>query len=143
MAAELNFAVSVKKIPRDHILDTRFKILLREALTNPELNIHILWQFIQTENQERLVTKTNDSQTQMRQHLQEILMRPEVNVKLVKLFLRRKINWYMINHCVYHGKRVNCDLCKQDSMSQFWCKPCIHKNWCCYCCILLGFFRYG
>lgn len=79
----------------------------------------------------------------VRRLVQACLENPELNIHVIEMFLQRKIQWDTISRYVYHGKPVTCMLCKEQSISGFWCKPCIHPDWCCYCCILLCFFRYS
>ena len=75
--------------------------------------------------------------------VQACLENPELNIHVLIKFFNRDVKWAIINQYIYHGKQVKCELCKEESFSGFWCNLCIHTDWCCYCCILLGFFRYG
>jgi len=79
----------------------------------------------------------------IRRLVQECLENPELGIHVITMFLNREIKWDTINQYLLYGKPVKCELCKENSITGFWCNPCIHPNWCCYCCILLGFFRYG
>ena len=85
----------------------------------------------------------NLERRRMKRLVQACLENPELNIHVIMQFLSRKIECETIDQYSQHGKQVKCSLCKQVSMSGFWCKPCIHPDWCCHCCILLGFFRYG
>jgi hypothetical protein len=75
--------------------------------------------------------------------VQVCLENPELNVEVLTRFLNRQIKWDTIESFILCGHIVNCKLCGEMSFSRFWCKPCIHPNWCCFCCILLGipFYR--
>lgn len=75
--------------------------------------------------------------------VQECFENPELNFHIITMFLNRDIKWNTINKYLLHGKPIKCQLCKENSITGLWCNPCIHPNWCCYCCILLGFFRYS
>ncbi len=97
-------------------------------------------------NYAEIVRKAPDEEIlkkRIRRLVQACLENPELNVHVMNMFFNRKIQWNIINKYAHHGHKVKCELCGENSLSGFWCKPCIHPNWCCYCCILLGFFRYG
>ncbi|MEM1577923.1 MAG: hypothetical protein QXM27_02865 [Candidatus Pacearchaeota archaeon] len=66
------------------------------------------------------------------------LSNPEINKDALFRFFNRDIKWEIITSYAVNGKDVKCEICGQNSKTSFWCHPCIHKNWCCYCCILLG-----
>jgi formylmethanofuran dehydrogenase subunit E len=75
--------------------------------------------------------------------VQVCLENPELNVHVIEMFLQRQIDWGTIKRYVQYGQTVKCKLCGETLITGFWCKPCFHPDLCCYCCILLGFFRYG
>jgi len=66
------------------------------------------------------------------------LTNPELNVNALTNFFNRNIKWEIIKGFDDSGKVVKCELCGQHSKTGFWCKPCTHPTWCCYCCILLA-----
>jgi len=70
---------------------------------------------------------------------QECFENPELNREVILKFLNREIDWNTIKEYMLHGEVVNCKLCGETSLTAFWCHPCIHPDWCCFCCILLGF----
>lgn len=56
---------------------------------------------------------------------------------------RPNIKWDIIKSYTQHGKLVKCKVCGNEDYSGYWCSPCIHHDWCCECCILLGIPYYG
>lgn len=66
----------------------------------------------------------------------------ERRAKITEL-VDRKIDWDVILRYAHHGKLVDCELCGNEQYGGYWCKPCIHKGWCCVCCILLGVPNYS
>ena len=65
-----------------------------------------------------------------------------LNEDEAKKLVMRKIQWDKIRYYQTRGKIVKCKICGMEGYSQFWCNPCIHKDWCCECCILLMFPSY-
>lgn len=66
----------------------------------------------------------------------------EKRAKITEL-INRPVQWDVIRRYRDHGKLVTCELCGNEDYSEFWCKPCIHRGWCCECCILLGIPNYA
>lgn len=60
-----------------------------------------------------------------------------------KFIYRENIKWDIIHSYESHGKPVRCKVCGNDGVGGYWCGPCIHHDWCCDCCILLGTPFYG
>jgi len=58
--------------------------------------------------------------------------------KTADKFVYRNIEWHIIKSFESHGKDVECKICGQKDKGGYWCSPCIHHDWCCECCILLG-----
>ncbi len=63
--------------------------------------------------------------------------------KVITGLVNREIQWDIILCYAHHGEEVTCELCGNKDRSGYWCKPCIHSNWCCVCCILLGIPNYA
>jgi len=82
-------------------------------------------------------------ETRIKYLVQRCLENPELAVGVIEKFFQRNIKWDIIDGFSKLGKPVKCEICGQESVTGFWCKPCIHPNWCCYCCILLGIPGYG
>ncbi|MBW2672821.1 MAG: hypothetical protein JRD89_05285 [Deltaproteobacteria bacterium] len=49
----------------------------------------------------------------------------------------RPIRWEKVLPYRVKGSPVRCRICGQESYTAYWCEPCIHRDWCCECCILL------
>jgi len=69
---------------------------------------------------------------------QHVLTTPEINTEVIVKFLKRKVRWDIIKSFEMLGEDVICKICGKKSKTGFWCRPCIHPDWCCYCCILMG-----
>lgn len=63
--------------------------------------------------------------------------------KTADKFIYREIRWDIIKGYGSKGKFVECKVCGQQGRGSYWCSPCIHHDWCCECCILLGYPGYG
>jgi len=55
-----------------------------------------------------------------------------------KFIYRPEIKWDIIKSYAHSGKVVKCKICGNQDWGGYWCSPCIHRDWCCECCILLG-----
>jgi hypothetical protein len=60
----------------------------------------------------------------------------------IATLVQRDIDFDAILAYSHLGKEVTCKLCGNKERGGYWCKPCIHHNWCCVCCILLGIPNY-
>ena len=66
-------------------------------------------------------------------------------------FMHREIKWNSIKQCIMltgrDGKRlshnVKCEVCGDFDYGGYWCRPCIHPDFCCECCILMGIPEYS
>jgi hypothetical protein len=57
---------------------------------------------------------------------------------------RQNIQWNIIkSYAAQYGKRITCKVCGNEGYGHYWCRPCIHHDFCCECCILLGNPHYG
>ena len=63
--------------------------------------------------------------------------------RVITELVNRSIDFDVILSYSNHGKEVSCELCGNRERNGYWCKPCIHHNWCCVCCILLGIPNYA
>lgn len=55
-----------------------------------------------------------------------------------KFIYRAGIKWDIIKNYAHSGKTVKCKVCGSQDWGGYWCSPCIHREWDCECCILLG-----
>jgi len=58
-------------------------------------------------------------------------------------FINRNIQWAVIKSYFMHGKLVHCKVCGNEDYGGYWCGPCIHHDFCCECCILMGIPYYS
>ena len=56
---------------------------------------------------------------------------------------RTNIQWKIIKSYAQYGKRITCKVCGNEGYGGYWCRPCIHHDFCCECCILIGIPYYG
>jgi len=63
--------------------------------------------------------------------------------KVITELVNRQIDFDAILSYAHHGKEITCELCGNKERTGYWCKPCIHPDWCCICCILLGIPNYS
>lgn len=82
-------------------------------------------------------------QPRIKRLVQRCMENPELAIEVIQKFFQRDIKWEVIDGFSKLGKPVKCEICGQNSVTGFFCEPCIHPNWCCYCCILLGVPGYG
>lgn len=66
-------------------------------------------------------------------------------------FMDREIQWAEIKQFIMltdrDGKRlshnVTCEVCGDLDHGGYWCRPCVHRDFCCECCILMGIPEYS
>ena len=63
--------------------------------------------------------------------------------RVITELVNRPIKFDVILSYAHYGVEVTCELCGCQERSGYWCRPCIHHNWCCVCCILLGIPNYS
>lgn len=160
MASILNIGEIVRKQMDEEILKRRAKILVQRCFENPALNHEVIVKFlnkkIEWEDDSKTIRDTvesiqrdfqagRDVRKDVKQFIQRCFENPQTNYEVIETLLKRKIEWKTINQYILHGEVVKCKLCEENSVTGFWCKPCIHRKepYCCYCCILLGipFYR--
>jgi len=66
----------------------------------------------------------------------------EERIAKIDELIHRPIKWEIIRSLAPKGELRRCEICGEEESGGFWCNPCIHKTWCCICCILLGVPNY-
>jgi len=66
----------------------------------------------------------------------------EARIAKIEQLIHRRIQWRMILTHASEGELRECEVCGESEKGGYWCRPCIHKDWCCICCILLGIPNY-
>jgi len=79
-------------------------------------------------------------------------------VKAREFINRTNIQWDIIKSYFRHLKQkvgrmafsewlqkhmVHCKVCGNEDYGGYWCRPCIHHDFCCECCILMGAPNYS
>jgi len=67
----------------------------------------------------------------------------EEKKEFFKKALKRDIKWSIIKALEEKGKNRTCEICGMEGKGGYFCEPCIHRTWCCECCILLGIPNYS
>jgi len=66
----------------------------------------------------------------------------EERIRKIESLIHRPIRWDIIRRFSVKGEIRRCEICGEEESGGFWCRPCIHRTWCCICCILLGIPNY-
>ncbi len=66
----------------------------------------------------------------------------EEKIRKIDALIHRPIQWDVIRQYQRQGQELTCELCGNQAFGRYWCRPCIHRGWCCECCILLGVPNY-
>jgi hypothetical protein len=68
----------------------------------------------------------------------------EDRIKKIDQLIHRNLEW-KINYGIVkaNGKLKTCEICGNEDYGDGWCGPCIHRTWCCVCCMLLGIPNYS
>lgn len=72
-----------------------------------------------------------------------VMSNPSLQLECLGALFGRLVKWEIISSFEKKGRIVKCEICGREARNGFWCNPCIHPNWCCYCCIMMGipFYR--
>jgi len=68
---------------------------------------------------------------------------PEQKIDTWNKIINRPIDWNLFRKFQHTGKKVKCEICGNDDWWQHFCKPCIHRTWCCECCCILVIPNYA
>ena len=68
-----------------------------------------------------------------------------VDEKKARDFMTRRIQWNVIKAYQFHerSREVTCEVCNKKERGGYWCSPCVHHDFCCECCILMGIPEYS